>query len=140
MSSSRTGTRCPTPWRWRPSPATTHGWATAATCRRPSRAWKKASARSPTSASRSGYRIARSEGRFIVSRNDESNDPSAETVLRPRERALAHLAAIPLDRVANRLADVGVLLHEARPQVVEQAEHVVRHQDLPVAPRPRADA
>ena len=51
-----------------------------------------------------------------------------------------HLAAILLTAFAIRLSDVRILLDEPRPQIVEQPEHVVRHQHLPVAPGPGADA
>ena len=61
-------------------------------------------------------------------------------MFRRGELALAHLAAILLRRLDHGPADVGVLLDETRSQVVEEAEQVVRHQDLTVAAGAGADA
>src|SRR4051812_36021256 len=46
----------------------------------------------------------------------------AEAVLVRGELALAHLAAVGLDRADHVAAQVGVLLDEPRPEVVEQAQ------------------
>src|SRR5262245_8339742 len=65
---------------------------------------------------------------------------SAEAVLGAGEAAVAHLAAVGLGGADDGRAEVGVLLDEARPQLVEQPEHVVRDEDLPVAAGAGADA
>src|SRR5262245_49188862 len=46
---------------------------------------------------------------------------SSKGMLRSRESALAHLAAVRLGRLQNGRPEVGVLLDEARAEVVEQA-------------------
>src|SRR5688500_3182362 len=61
-------------------------------------------------------------------------------MLRPGEPAVAYLVAVAGDGAADLLADVRVGLHEARPEVLEQPEHVVRDEDLAVAPRAGPDA
>src|SRR5437660_8750 len=83
----------------------------------------------PPKRGRSSFRVKRAASPF-----------SAKTMLRPRELPLAHLLAIARDRLPHVAAQLGVALGEARAEVVEEAQQVRRHQDLPVAVRPRADA
>src|SRR4051812_39720650 len=56
------------------------------------------------------------------------------------EPALAHLAAVRLDRLADLRPALDVALDEPRPQVAVQPEHVLDDEHLPVAVRPGPDA
>src|SRR5439155_22525939 len=56
------------------------------------------------------------------------------------ERSFAHLATILLHRLHDSAAEVAILLHEARPEVVEEAKHVVADQDMTVATSAGANA
>src|SRR5271156_2466012 len=59
---------------------------------------------------------------------------------RLRERAAAHVARVIRRCGENGFPELCVLLYEGRNEGVEEAEHVVTHQDLTVAVRTGADA
>src|SRR5262245_36017334 len=65
---------------------------------------------------------------------------SAKGMLRARKIAVAHLLAVTLRRLHDRLPHLRITLGEARPQFLGEAEQVGRDEDLPVAACPGADA
>src|SRR5437588_12895985 len=61
-------------------------------------------------------------------------------MLGPWKCPFPHLATILLYRLHDITAKVAILLHKARPEVVEEAKHVVADQDLTVATSAGANA
>src|SRR5208283_2090486 len=57
-----------------------------------------------------------------------------------REAPALHVRAILFHRLQDRLSQVRILPRKLRRLAERQSQHVVQHQDLPVAIRPRADS
>src|SRR5580700_7964189 len=80
------------------------------------------------------------QGVLFHVRTPGSSAELTKRVFACREAALAYIVAILLGCVPNRLAELGVALHETVMQLVEQPEHVVGDHYLSVAAGARADA
>src|SRR5262245_11290718 len=65
--------------------------------------------------------------------------PSLKRVPRVWEPPVAYFAAVPFDRLLDLRPQLGIALHELRPQVAIYAEHVLDHEHLTVAIRSGAD-
>src|SRR5438046_10204678 len=57
-----------------------------------------------------------------------------------RESASLHVADVFLGRRQDRVAEMRVLFHERRNEAVEEPQHVVADENLPIAVRSRSEA
>src|SRR5688572_11512812 len=71
-----------------------------------------------------GARQLNSSARFLE---------AAEHVVRPREAAGAHVGGVVRGGRGDVVGQLGIAFHEARLEGAEQAQHVFRHQHLPIA-------
>src|SRR5947207_12213603 len=65
---------------------------------------------------------------------------SFKAVLRPRVAAVPYLRAVRAHGVSNRFAQLGEALQELRIEALVEAEHVVQHEHLAIAPGSGPDA